>query len=230
MTTISGLKDVSAASGRAVADGLVPVRNRSVRVRAGVRRRRRGRRIVSSNSFTVTGINTADDSLGPLSSATLTSGHGITTAEANSDVAVVDSRSVPFAPWQRSAWPTGPGTCHRNCPAGSSSEWRSPAPWSPRQLSRAPGPADRRREGRPPQRRVRRPPGRPRRDARPAGPIRQPRTAPSAKPQPVRHGLSATLLAVSSVLHASATTLRSRASTRGGPQQCLPAKSPTPSL
>ena len=130
MTTISGLKDVSAASGRAVADGLVPVRNRSVRVRAGVRRRRRGRRIVSSNSFTVTGINPADDSLGPLSSATLTSGHGITTAEANSDVAVVDSRSVPFAPWQLSAWPTGPGTCHRNCPAGSSSEWRSPAPWS----------------------------------------------------------------------------------------------------
>jgi putative ABC transport system permease protein len=46
---------------------------------------------LSTNSFTVTGINPSNDSLGPLASGTITSGHSITTAEANSDVAVIDS-------------------------------------------------------------------------------------------------------------------------------------------
>jgi ABC-type lipoprotein release transport system permease subunit len=46
---------------------------------------------LSTSSFTVTGVDPADDSLGPLSSGTITSGHGITGAEAKQNVAVVDS-------------------------------------------------------------------------------------------------------------------------------------------
>ncbi len=42
-------------------------------------------------SFSVDGVDTSELSLGPLSSGTITSGHSLTTAEANSDVAVVDS-------------------------------------------------------------------------------------------------------------------------------------------
>jgi len=45
----------------------------------------------SASSFSVTGIDPSDDSLGPLSSGTIISGHAITTAEANDNVAVVDS-------------------------------------------------------------------------------------------------------------------------------------------
>jgi ABC-type lipoprotein release transport system permease subunit len=46
---------------------------------------------LNTSSFTVTGVDPADDSLGPLSSGTIISGHGITGAEANQNVAVVDS-------------------------------------------------------------------------------------------------------------------------------------------
>jgi putative ABC transport system permease protein len=52
---------------------------------------------ISSNSagpptqFTVQGVDLSHDNLGPLSSATLSSGHTFTTADANSDVAIVDS-------------------------------------------------------------------------------------------------------------------------------------------
>jgi ABC-type lipoprotein release transport system permease subunit len=45
----------------------------------------------NTNSFTVGGVDPSDDSLGPLSSGTITSGHGITSAEANDNVTVVDS-------------------------------------------------------------------------------------------------------------------------------------------
>jgi putative ABC transport system permease protein len=45
----------------------------------------------NTNSFSVGGVDPSDDSLGPLSSGTITSGHGITSAEANDNVAVVDS-------------------------------------------------------------------------------------------------------------------------------------------
>jgi putative ABC transport system permease protein len=45
----------------------------------------------STNSFTVTGVDPSDDSLGPLASGTITSGHSITSAEADDNVAVVDS-------------------------------------------------------------------------------------------------------------------------------------------
>jgi putative ABC transport system permease protein len=52
---------------------------------------------ISSNSagpptqFTVQGVDLSHEDLGPLSSATLSSGHTFTTADANSDVAIVDS-------------------------------------------------------------------------------------------------------------------------------------------
>src|SRR6266567_3507942 len=90
VTTISGLKDVSATSGTLSLTDL----SLSGTVQSGSQQGLGGgpgSGSVSSSSFTVTGINPADDPLGPLSSATLTSGHGITTAEANSDVAVVES-------------------------------------------------------------------------------------------------------------------------------------------
>jgi ABC-type lipoprotein release transport system permease subunit len=96
VSTISGLKDVSASSGALSLTDL----SLSGTVQAGSQQggggsgggvAAAGSGSVSSSSFTVTGINPAGDALGPLSSATLTSGHGITTAEANSDVAVVDS-------------------------------------------------------------------------------------------------------------------------------------------
>jgi hypothetical protein len=92
VTTISGLKDVSATSGALSLTDL----SLSGTVQSGSQQGFGGNGgagggSVSSNSFTVTGINPAGDSLGPLTSATLTSGHGITTAEAKSDVAVVDS-------------------------------------------------------------------------------------------------------------------------------------------
>jgi putative ABC transport system permease protein len=44
-----------------------------------------------SSSFTVDGVDTGKTSLGPLSSASLTSGHSFTAADADSSVAVVDS-------------------------------------------------------------------------------------------------------------------------------------------
>jgi ABC-type lipoprotein release transport system permease subunit len=50
-----------------------------------------GRGSISTNSFSVTGVDPADDSLGPLASGTITSGHGLTAAEADANVAVVDS-------------------------------------------------------------------------------------------------------------------------------------------
>jgi ABC-type lipoprotein release transport system permease subunit len=46
---------------------------------------------LSTSSFSVSGVDPSNDSLGPLSSGTITSGHAITTAEANDNVAVVDS-------------------------------------------------------------------------------------------------------------------------------------------
>jgi putative ABC transport system permease protein len=44
-----------------------------------------------SSSFTLDGVDTGKPSLGPLSSASLTSGHSFTPADADADVAVVDS-------------------------------------------------------------------------------------------------------------------------------------------
>jgi ABC-type lipoprotein release transport system permease subunit len=90
VSTIAGLKDVSAASGALSLTDL----SLSGTVQSGSQQGAPGGAgggSVSTKTFTVTGIDPAADSLGPLSSATITSGHGITTAEAHANVAVVDS-------------------------------------------------------------------------------------------------------------------------------------------
>jgi ABC-type lipoprotein release transport system permease subunit len=90
VSTISGLTDVSAASGAlSLTDlslsGTVPSGSQQGAPGGA------GSGSVTSSTFTVTGIDPAGDSLGPLSSATITSGHNITTAESTVNVAVVDS-------------------------------------------------------------------------------------------------------------------------------------------
>ena len=86
--TVSGLKDVSAAAGALVLNDV----KLSGTVSAGSSQPSgRGAGSFKSSSFTVTGVDPAKDSLGPLSSATITSGHNITAAESDSKVAVVDA-------------------------------------------------------------------------------------------------------------------------------------------
>jgi ABC-type lipoprotein release transport system permease subunit len=82
VTTVAKQKDVSAAVGALVLNDLKL--SGSLSSGAGPSGS------VNASSFTVTGVDPANDSLGPLSSGTITSGHGITSAEANSNVAVVD--------------------------------------------------------------------------------------------------------------------------------------------
>lgn len=50
-----------------------------------------GRGSINSSSFSVTGVDPSSDSLGPLASGTITSGANLTAAEADQNVAVVDS-------------------------------------------------------------------------------------------------------------------------------------------
>jgi ABC-type lipoprotein release transport system permease subunit len=97
VTTVSSLKDVSGAAGALVlndvklsgtisAGGGQPGAEGGSGSSGGS-----GGGSISSSSFTVTGVDPADDSLGPLASGTITSGHNLTTAESDSNVAVVDS-------------------------------------------------------------------------------------------------------------------------------------------
>jgi putative ABC transport system permease protein len=91
VTTVSGLKDVSGAVGALVLNdvqlsGTVSAGGGQPGASGGA-----AAGSLKSNSFSVTGVDPADDSLGPLSSATVTSGHNITSAESNSNVAVVSS-------------------------------------------------------------------------------------------------------------------------------------------
>jgi ABC-type lipoprotein release transport system permease subunit len=97
VTTVSGLTDVSGAAGALVlndvklsgtvsADGGQPGAQSGSGGSGGS-----GSGSINSSSFTVTGVDPAKDSLGPLASGTITSGHNFTTAESDSNVAVVDS-------------------------------------------------------------------------------------------------------------------------------------------
>src|SRR5580704_13801000 len=97
VTTVSGLKDVSGAAGALVlndvklsgtvsAGGGQPGAQGGAGASGGS-----GNGSINSSSFTVTGVDPADDSLGPVSSGTITSGHSLTSAESDSNVAVVDS-------------------------------------------------------------------------------------------------------------------------------------------
>jgi len=89
VTTIADSKDVSAAVGALV---LNDVKLSGTFGSSGARGNSGSPSgSLSTSSFTVTGVDPSDDSLGPLASATITAGHGITSAEANSDVAVIDS-------------------------------------------------------------------------------------------------------------------------------------------
>ena len=94
VTTVSGLKDVSGAVGALV---LNDVKLSGTLSAGGGQTGAQGAAggfgsgSISSSSFTVTGVDPADDSLGPLASGTITSGHNFTTAESDSNVAVVDS-------------------------------------------------------------------------------------------------------------------------------------------
>jgi putative ABC transport system permease protein len=87
VSAVSGLKDVSGAAGVLVLNDL----KLSGTVSASGAPAGRGSGSLNSTSFTVTGVDPSADSLGPLSSGTITSGHSITTAESGSNVAVVDS-------------------------------------------------------------------------------------------------------------------------------------------
>jgi hypothetical protein len=87
VTTVSGLKDVSGATGALVLNDV----KISGTVSAGGQPGGQGAGSINSSSFTVTGVDPSNDALGPLSSGTITGGHTFTTAESDSNVAVVDS-------------------------------------------------------------------------------------------------------------------------------------------
>jgi ABC-type lipoprotein release transport system permease subunit len=100
VTAVSGLKDVSAAAGVLVLNdvklsGTISASGGQAGAQGGSGSPGggggSGAGSISSSSFTVTGVNPSGDSLGPLSSGTITSGHSLTTAESDSNVAVVDS-------------------------------------------------------------------------------------------------------------------------------------------
>ncbi len=99
VTTVSGLKDVSGATGALVLNDVKL--SGTVSAAGGGQPGAQGGSAgsgtgsINSSSFTVTGVNPASDSLGPLSSGTITSGHNFTTAESDSNVAVVDSNYAP---------------------------------------------------------------------------------------------------------------------------------------
>ncbi len=94
VTTVSGLKDVSGAAGALVLNdvklsGTLSAGGGQPGAQGGSGGSGSGS--INSSSFTVTGVDPAGDSLGPLASGTITSGHNITTAQSDSNVAVVDS-------------------------------------------------------------------------------------------------------------------------------------------
>jgi ABC-type lipoprotein release transport system permease subunit len=103
VTTVAGQKDVSAAVGALVLNdvklsGTISTGSSgsgsagsSAGNFGGGGSGTPGRGAISSSSFTVTGVDPADDSLGPLASGTITSGHALTSAEATQNAAVVDS-------------------------------------------------------------------------------------------------------------------------------------------
>jgi len=90
VSTVASQKDVSAAVGALVLNDLKFSGSFSPGGGSGGRSAG-GSGAFNANSFTVTGVDPADDSLGPLASGTIVSGHGITSSEAHRNVAVVDS-------------------------------------------------------------------------------------------------------------------------------------------
>ncbi len=93
VTTVAGQKDVSAAVGTLVLNDVTfsgTFSSSSSGGSAGTRGSGTSGNF-SANSFTVTGVDPSNDTLGPLSSGTITSGHSLTAAEADQNVAVIYS-------------------------------------------------------------------------------------------------------------------------------------------
>jgi len=83
VAAVARLKDVKAAAGGlALSDTSVTIPKNFGQ---------RGGPVPTPNQFTVQGVDTSHLSLGPLSSGTVTSGRSLTSADANSNVAVLDS-------------------------------------------------------------------------------------------------------------------------------------------
>src|SRR6202020_3102993 len=89
VTKISGLKDVSATAGALT---LTDLRLSGTINATGSGGSASGANSsIKSSSFSVTGVDLANGSLGPLSSGTITSGHNFSSADATANVAVVGS-------------------------------------------------------------------------------------------------------------------------------------------
>jgi putative ABC transport system permease protein len=91
VTTVSDQKDVSGAVGALVLNDVTLSGTLSAGSGASGASGGPASGAFNSSSFTVTGVDPSNDTLGPLSSGTITSGHSITSAEANDNVAVIDS-------------------------------------------------------------------------------------------------------------------------------------------
>jgi ABC-type lipoprotein release transport system permease subunit len=95
VTTVSALKDVSGAVGSLTLNDVTL--SGTISAAGGAPGGRSGGSgggaagAFSTNSFSVAGVDPANDSLGPLSSGTITSGSALTASQANENVAVVDS-------------------------------------------------------------------------------------------------------------------------------------------
>jgi putative ABC transport system permease protein len=95
VTTVSALKDVSGAVGSLTLNDVTL--SGTISAGGGATGGRSGGSgggaagAFSTNSFSVAGVDPANDSLGPLSSGTITSGSALTASQANENVAVVDS-------------------------------------------------------------------------------------------------------------------------------------------
>jgi putative ABC transport system permease protein len=77
------IAQVARLRGVTAADGVLSLSDSTISLKAGSP--------PSLNSFSIDGVDTGHVSQGPLGAATLTSGHPFTAADANADVAVVDS-------------------------------------------------------------------------------------------------------------------------------------------
>ena len=96
VTTISGLKNVSAAAGALVLNdlklsGTIPSGGGGFGGGASGGGSGGGGGSLQTSSFSVTGVDPANTTLGPLGGSTTTSGRNLTTADSTANVAVVDS-------------------------------------------------------------------------------------------------------------------------------------------
>jgi ABC-type lipoprotein release transport system permease subunit len=107
VTTVSGQKDVTAAVGALVLNdvklsgtftpGSGGAAGAGGSAGSGASGASGGSGAFNTSSFSVTGVDPSNDSLGPLASGTITSGHTFTSAEANDNVAVVDANYAKSA-------------------------------------------------------------------------------------------------------------------------------------